>query len=261
MAKLAQEGRTRSRRSSIEGRTIATTFWGKALVRQPRALQRLREPPAARPHLRAQRLGGRPADRAGRGDGAGQRLATLYTVAVEGRARAAGRAGRAICADCAGGIDSLVELLQGRFSKGVMERICAAGDRACSPRPPRSEFSCSCPDWAAMCKHVAAVLYGVGARLDDQPELLFQLRGVDEQELIARAGKDLRSSRKGPAAGRVLAEEGLSELFGIDLAEAPAAPKPRPAGPAAEAGPRQGPGPRPKPRPAGGAGSRGARRR
>ena len=78
-----------------------------------------------------------------------------------------------------------------------------------------------------MCKHVAAVLYGVGARLDARPELLFELRGVDGSELIARAGTGLPLAKKGPAPERALAEEGLSELFGIDLAEAPAAPGPR----------------------------------
>ncbi len=84
-----------------------------------------------------------------------------------------------------------------------------------------------------MCKHVAAVLYGVGARLDAQPELLFVLRGVDGADLIARAGQDLSLAKASPKAGRVLAEEGLSELFGIDLGEAKAPPagKPRRARP------------------------------
>jgi uncharacterized Zn finger protein len=75
-----------------------------------------------------------------------------------------------------------------------------------------------------MCKHVAAVLYGVGARLDERPDLLFDLRGVDAADLIARAGRNLSLARAKPKAGRVLAEEGLSELFGIDLGEAKASP-------------------------------------
>jgi uncharacterized Zn finger protein len=109
---------------------------------------------------------------------------------------------------------------------------------------------------------VAAVLYGVGARLDARPELLFELRGVDGSELIARAGKDLSLAKKGPAAGRALAEEGLSELFGIDLARAPApAAKAEPAGPARKPARAKAPAQRPKRRPPGGAGSRGARRR
>ena len=103
---------------------------------------------------------------------------------------------KSICNDCAGAIDSLVELLQGRFSKGVMERICRQKHGPVSRRPQEIKLSCSCPDWADMCKHVAAVLYGIGARLDQQPELLFRLHEVDEKELIAKAGKALRWPRR-----------------------------------------------------------------
>src|ERR1035438_9800380 len=95
---------------------------------------------------------------------------------------------KSICKDCAGAIDSLVELLQGRLSKGVMERICRQ-NHGLFPSPEEIELSCSCPDWAGMCKHVAAVLYGIGARFDHQPELLFRLRAVNEMELIVNAGK------------------------------------------------------------------------
>ena len=69
-----------------------------------------------------------------------------------------------ISADCAGSIDSLVELLQGRLSNAVMERICKP-NTGLFPAPKEIQFSCNCPDWASMCKHVAAVLYGVGTRL------------------------------------------------------------------------------------------------
>jgi uncharacterized Zn finger protein len=78
-----------------------------------------------------------------------------------------------------------------------------------------------------MCKHVAAVLYGIGARLDKQPDLLFALRKVDQQDLITTAGKGLPRSRKGPAAGKVLDAGNLSEMFGIEMAEVA---KPRAAG-------------------------------
>jgi uncharacterized Zn finger protein len=105
----------------------------------------------------------------------------------------------AICKDCSGAIDSLVELLQGRFSNAVMTRLCAE-KTGLFPSPKDILFTCSCPDWASMCKHVAAVLYGIGARLDDQPELLFTLRKVDSQDLIAKAGSDLSKKHKGPAA-------------------------------------------------------------
>ena len=124
---------------------------------------------------------------------------------------------RSICADCAGGIDSLVELLQGRFSKGVMERLCRQ-QGGLFPRPSDIRFSCSCPDHALMCKHVAAVLYGVGARLDLQPELLFRLRAVDETDLVAGADAALPLSRQAPVAGRVLQTDDISALFGLDMA-------------------------------------------
>jgi uncharacterized Zn finger protein len=126
---------------------------------------------------------------------------------------------QSICRDCAGAVDSLVELLQGRLSNSVMERICQQ-KTGLFPSPGEIELSCSCPDWADMCKHVAAVLYGVGARLDLQPELLFRLREVDEKELIASAGLGLSLSTRRPAAAKVLSdEEDLSALFGLDMAQ------------------------------------------
>ena len=126
---------------------------------------------------------------------------------------------QSICRDCAGAIDSLVELLQGRLSNSVMERICQQ-KAGLFPSPGEIDLACSCPDWADMCKHVAAVLYGVGARLDLQPELLFRLREVDEKELIASAGLGLSLSTRRPAAAKVLSnEEDLSALFGLDLGQ------------------------------------------
>ena len=125
---------------------------------------------------------------------------------------------KSICKDCAGAIDSLVELLQGRFSSGVMERICRE-KTGLFPSPKEIQLSCSCPDWASMCKHVAAVLYGIGARLDQQPELLFRLREVDEKELITKAGAVLPLAKKGAVAGKILRSDDLSELFGLDMAQ------------------------------------------
>jgi hypothetical protein len=68
-----------------------------------------------------------------------------------------------------------------------------------------------------MCKHVAAVLYGVGARLDEQPELLFRLRAVDETDLLARLDTALPLAKGAPEAGKVLADDDLSALFGLDM--------------------------------------------
>ena len=125
---------------------------------------------------------------------------------------------QSICKDCAGAIDSLIELLQGRFSKGVMERVCRQ-KTGLFPVAREIKLSCSCPDWAEMCKHVAAVLYGIGARLDQQPDLLFRLHDVDEKELIAGAGTALPQAKRAPAASKVLGGEDLSVLFGLDMAQ------------------------------------------
>lgn len=114
-----------------------------------------------------------------------------------------------------------MELLEGRFSKAVMTRLCQEKN-GLFPRPAEIKFKCSCPDWASMCKHVAAVLYGIGARLDAKPELLFMLRKVDQQELIAKAGKGMAQKKQKSAAAKVLDSDDLSALFGIDIAESPA---------------------------------------
>lgn len=131
---------------------------------------------------------------------------------------------KAICRDCAGSIDSLVELLQGRMAKGVMDRVCRKGD-GLFPAPGEIKLSCSCPDWAGMCKHVAAVLYGVGARLDHEPQLLFLLRGVDEADLLAHADKDLPLAKAAPA-GNILDGADVAALFGLEMADGAAVEEP-----------------------------------
>ena len=101
-----------------------------------------------------------------------------------------------------------------------MERICSE-KTGLFPSPNEIKLSCSCPDWAEMCKHVAAVLYGIGARFDQQPELLFRLHEVDEKELIADADVAFPLAKKG-AAGKDPPREDLSELFGLDMARSSA---------------------------------------
>jgi len=123
---------------------------------------------------------------------------------------------------CAGGIGSLLELLQGRLSEQVMG-IVNDRDSGLFPKSGEMKFSCNCPDWATMCKHVAATLYGVGNRLDAQPELLFRLRGIDPAKLI-EAGTVAPLTR-GPASRDDLAEHQLGAIFGIELdADVEAAP-------------------------------------
>ncbi len=202
---------------------IARTFWGKAwcdnLERYSDYANRL---PRGRTYLR----NGSVIDlKIGAGKVSAQVMgSSLYKVAVSISAVAKTH-WQALGGDCAGSIDSLVELLQGRLSRGVMERICRPGT-GLFPSPKEIKFRCSCPDWAAMCKHVAAVFYGVGARLDRQPGLLFTLRCVDAKDLVARAGVGLPMKKKGPAAAKVLANSKLAEVFGIELADVPAASAP-----------------------------------
>jgi uncharacterized Zn finger protein len=118
---------------------------------------------------------------------------------------------------CAGQIDSLVELLQGSISKGVMQIVTRKG-RGLFPAPREISLDCSCPDWATMCKHVAATLYGVGARLDQRPELFFTLRGVDPAEMVEAAiDRPVTASRS--RRGRVLEPGELSSIFGVDIVE------------------------------------------
>ena len=141
----------------------------------------------------------------------------LYTVDVAIKPVATVK-WKAICTDCAGSIDSLVELLQGKLSGAVMQRI-SAPVTGLFPAPKEISFDCSCPDWAGMCKHIAAVMYGVGKRLDDQPELLFGLRGVDAKDLVARAGAGLKAPAKGSKSAKVLDDAALADVFGLEMDE------------------------------------------
>ena len=120
---------------------------------------------------------------------------------------------------CAGKITSLLDLLQGRLDKGVLEEITRRPG-GLFPSPREIEFACSCPDDASMCKHVAAALYGVGARLDGKPELFFTLRGTDMQELISAAANTAASVGVGPAGGGLDAGD-LSDIFGVEIESTP----------------------------------------
>ncbi len=111
-----------------------------------------------------------------------------------------------------------------------MDRVCRKGD-GLFPSPQEIKLSCSCPDWADMCKHVAAALYGVGARLDEKPHLLFVLRGVDENELLAIAGQDVALSKAAPAAAKMLDDSDVAALFGLEMAETANSATPNPATP------------------------------
>ena len=204
----------------IEGSKIATTFWGKAWCdnlesyhdfesRLPRGRTYVRNGSVIDLQISPLKVRAMVSG------------SSIYKVSV-GIAVVPKAQWQGVCRDCAGGIDSLVELLQGRFSKGVMERLCRQ-NKGLFPRPSEIDFSCSCPDYASMCKHVAAVLYGIGSRLDHKPELLFHLRAVDENDLVAHIDTALPLAKKGPDAGKVLESDDISALFGLDMAEGIAA--------------------------------------
>jgi uncharacterized Zn finger protein len=201
---------------TIDGRAIAKTFWGKSWCEN---LERYSDYANRLPRGRTYVRNGSVVDLQIKA-GSIQALVSgseLYEITLK-IAPVGKQRWKSICEDCAGAIDSLVELLQGRFSKGVMERICRQS-QGLFPSPAEIKLSCSCPDWAGMCKHVAAVLYGVGARFDHQPELIFRLREVDEKQLIVKAGKALPLTKQAPPAGKVLGDEDLSGIFGLDMAQ------------------------------------------
>ena len=219
--KLAKKGKALAP-VRFEGRTIARTFWGKAWCdhlesfsdyenRLPRGRTYVRNGSVidlqiAPGKITAMIMG-----------------STLYhgTVTIAPLKPALWKA---IKAECAGKIDSLVGLLQGRLSDAVM-RVITDREKGLFPQPAEIKLGCSCPDWADLCKHLAAVLYGVGARLDTRPELLFVLRGVDHLELIGAAA-DAPALAGGAAAGAGAMDAAqMSDVFGIEI-EPAAATKP-----------------------------------
>jgi uncharacterized Zn finger protein len=200
----------------IEGRIIARSFWGKSWCAN---LERYSDFENRLPRGRTYARNGSILDlRIAKGEVVAMVAGSeLYKVKATIAPVKAVR-WKAICRDCAGTIDSLVELLQGRLAKGVMDRVCREGD-GLFPAPDEIRLSCSCPDWADMCKHVAAVLYGVGARLDQTPQLLFVLRGVDENELLAAAGQNESLTKPVRSKATVLHDTDMAALFGLEMAD------------------------------------------
>ncbi|HWE07302.1 MAG TPA: SWIM zinc finger family protein [Rhizomicrobium sp.] len=206
----------------IAGRNIATSFWGKSWCEN---LESYSDYANRLPRGRTYVRNGSVVDlQIAKGEVAAFVCGSeLYKVAIA-ITPVAPHHWKAICRDCAGSIDSLVELLGGRLAKGVMERVCRKGG-GLFPAPGAIKLSCSCPDWADMCKHVAAALYGVGARLDEKPELLFVLRGVDEKDLLAAAAKHVPLAKKTPGAAKLLDESDVADVFGIEMAASADAPR------------------------------------
>ena len=207
----------------IEKRTIAHTFWGKKWCenlenysdyenRLPRGRTYVRNGSVVDLQITSEKISALVAG------------SSVYEVAITIRPLDK-LLWESILQECAGKVASLVELLQGRLSAGVMQVVTQAG-KGLFPTPKHINFRCSCPDSASMCKHIAATLYGVGARLDEQPDLLFKLRNVNPAELIQQA-VNLSVTHVTSAQSDDLAETDLSALFGIDMGESPAQNVPR----------------------------------
>jgi uncharacterized Zn finger protein len=197
----------------LEGRVIATTFWGKAwcdhLESHADLANRL---PRGRTYVR----NGSVIDlQIARGEVRALVSGSEIYEAKVGIAPLAGPRWKAVRRECAGQIGTVVELLAGRVSTAVMG-VLTHRQKGLFPGTRELSLRCSCPDGAWLCKHLAAVLYGVGARLDHAPELLFTLRGVDGAELIAAAGKAGALASVAHAGGAIGGER-LAEIFGIEL--------------------------------------------
>ena len=221
MDKLRKKGED-IRPVEIQGRTIARSFWGKGWCghlesfsdyanRLPRGRTYVRNGSVCHLDIQSGRV---KAIVSG---------TQLYHVDISIKALKPAT-WESIRKRCSGQIGSMLELLQGKLSDQVMT-IVTDRKKGLFPKPGEIELRCTCPDWATMCKHVAAVLYGVGSRLDSRPELLFVLRDVDAEALIA-------AEMTLPDAGDVgaadsLAEDQLGAIFDIDIdSSADVAPAP-----------------------------------
>ena len=215
VAKAKKAGATLTPITPFRG-AIAKTFWGKAWCGN---LEHYSDYESRLPRGRTYVRNGSVIDlQITPGEVRAQVMgSSLYTVTASVKA-VPEKQWKTICADCSGSIDSLVELLQGKLSNAVMERICKPGT-GLFPSPKEISFDCSCPDWADMCKHVAAVLYGVGARLDEQPEVIFTLRRVDAKDLVQQANAGLQPSNHRMAPDKVLDDALLADVFGLEMAE------------------------------------------
>jgi uncharacterized Zn finger protein len=214
MAAKARKAGQIMRPVRIDGRAIAKTFWGKAWCDNLEAYSDYENRlPRGRTYVRNGSVIDLKIE-----PGKVRALvmgSSLYQIEI-GIAAVPDTHWKSLAKECTGSIASLVELLQGKLSKAVMERICQP-KTGLFPAPKDIQLGCSCPDWATMCKHVAAVLYGVGAHLDAQPELLFTLRQVDANDLVTQAVELPAKTRKAPARSKMLDDSQLADVFGIEM--------------------------------------------
>jgi len=216
-AKRRKKGQTVSP-VNIEGRAIASTFWGKAWCtnlegysdfsnRLPRGRTYVRNGSVIDLQITKGRIAALVSG------------SQLYNIEIDITAHSKTK-WAALKQQCTGKIGTLVELLKGKLSNAVMELVTDR-EQGLFPKPNEIKMRCSCPDYAGMCKHIAAVMYGVGNRLDSSPELLFVLRAVDHLELIEQAipASPIKSGKGGPT----IAAEDLEAIFNIDIGDEPTA--------------------------------------
>jgi uncharacterized Zn finger protein len=199
----------------IEGRTIARSFWGKAWCENLESYSDFRNRlPRGRTYVRnGSVVDLQIAPGVIRALVSGSALYRI-TITIQSVQRVAWKV---LKAECAGQVGSLMDLLQGKLSAKVME-IIAHRETGLFPTPAEIGLDCSCPDWAGMCKHVAATLYAVGVRLDESPELLFELRGTDHLELVTEATTSVTNGASAFGDGPpTLIGENLEEIFGIEI--------------------------------------------
>ena len=198
----------------LAGMKLVRTFWGKAWCDN---LESYRDYENRLPRGRSYVRHGAVIDlQIGAGSVAALVSGTsTYEVTVRIRSLPT-KSWRQLASECTNQIDSLVDLLRGKLPAQVMERVTRKSD-GLFPTPKEISFECSCPDWAGMCKHVAAALYGVGVRFEEKPELLFQLRGVDHTELVSGAADAVPGLAGGVKGRKVIKGADLSALFGIEL--------------------------------------------
>lgn len=118
---------------------------------------------------------------------------------------------------CTTKLENVEQLIEGNFPPEM--KALFEGEDGLFPTPREISFNCSCPDWALMCKHVAAALYGVGARFDEQPLMFFELRGIDFNRFIdvtlANKVEMMLKNAEQPKSNRIMREDRLTELFGV----------------------------------------------
>lgn len=216
VAKLKKKGQD-IQPVAIDGRKIATTFWGQSWCKNLEAYSDFSNRlPRGRTYVcngSVVDLQIRPGKVTALVSGS-----SLYRIAID-IDRLTGPAWNAIRQACAGHIGSIVELLQGRISNHVMQ-IVTQPQSGLFPKPKEIRMSCSCPDWAGLCKHLAATLYGIGARLDHRPELLFLLRQVDHLELVEQAVDADRERAAAKSKKKTIAAGDLADVFGIEMESA-----------------------------------------